>query len=145
MAGHSFGAVWARIYAEQYSNDVAGLAVVDSTVLVPHEFADQSEFDQWKSSNDALKALERAAYELGAIRLTASGDFERAGYPPEIVPEMAALRSRISVFEADYAEQIAAGWALREASAAAESLGDLPIVVLWASETHHDGDRTGSA
>jgi pimeloyl-ACP methyl ester carboxylesterase len=136
MAGHSFGAVWARIYAAQHPADVVGLALIDSTVLVPEAFANQSEFDEWKSSNDAIKALERAAYEFGAIRATASGDFERAGYPHNIVPEMAALRSRISVFEADYAEQIAAGWALREASAAAESLGDLPVVVLWASETN---------
>lgn len=136
LAGHSFGAVWARIYAAQYPDDVVGLALIDSTVLVPEAFANQDEFDEWRSSNDAIKVLERAAYELGAIRATASGDFERAGYPPDIVPEMVALRSRISVFEADYAEQIAAGWALREASAAAESLGDLPVVVLWASETN---------
>jgi hypothetical protein len=115
---------------------VVGLALIDSTVLVPEGFADQDEFDEWRSSNDAIKALERAAYEFGAIRATASGDFERVGYPPEIVPEMAALRSRISVFEADYAEQITAGWALREASAAAENLGNLPVVVLWASETN---------
>lgn len=136
MAGHSFGAVWARVYAAQYPDDVVGLALIDSTVLVPEAFANQAEFDEWRRSNDAIKALERAAYEFGLIRATAAGDFERAGYPLEIVPEMAALRSRISVFEADYAEQIAAGWALREASTAAESLGDLPLVVLWASETN---------
>lgn len=135
MAGHSFGAVWARIYAAQYPDDVVGLALIDSTVLVPEAFANQGEFDQWRSSNDAIKALERVAYEFGAIRLTASGDFERAGYPVDIVPEMVALRARMSVFEADYAEQIAAGWAFRETAAEAENLGDLPTVVVWASET----------
>jgi len=136
MAGHSFGAVWARIYTAQYPDDVVGLALIDSTVLVPAGFADQSEFDEWRSSNDAIKALEREAYEFGAVRATASGDFERAGYPLDIVPEMAALRSHIRVFEADYAEQIAAGWVLREAAAMAENFGDLPMVVLWASETN---------
>lgn len=136
MAGHSFGAVWARIYAAQYPDDVVGLALIDSTVLIPEMFANQAEFDEWKNSNDAIKALERVAYEFGAIRATASGEFERAGYPSEIVPEMVAQRSRLSVFEADYAEQIAAGWALREAAVGAASLGDLPVVVLWASETN---------
>ena len=136
MAGHSFGAVWARIFAAQFPDEVVGLALIDSTVLVPETFTDQSEFDGWKSSNDAIKALERVAYEIGAIRATAAGEFERAGYPSDIVPELAALRSRTSVFEADYAEQIEAGWTLRDASASAEHLGMLPVVVLWASETH---------
>ncbi|MFN8529781.1 MAG: alpha/beta hydrolase [Anaerolineae bacterium] len=136
MAGHSFGAVWARIYAAQHSSDVVGLVLVDSTVLAPEGFANQNEFLQWRSSNDALKAIERAAYEFGAIRATAAGDFERAGYPADRVPEMVALRSRVSVFEADYAEQVAAGWEMRVASAAAENLGNLPIIVLWASETN---------
>ena len=135
LAGHSFGAVWARIYASRYPEQVAGIVLVDSTFLSPKSFADQSEFDAWKSSNDPIKALEWSAYRIGLVRLMAPGDFRQSGYPPDIVPELAALRSPNRVFDTDYAEQVATRRALTEASAAAENLGDLPMAVLWAGES----------
>lgn len=131
VAGHSFGALWARIFAASYPDEVVGLVLVDSTFLIPPDFADRSEFDRWKSSNDSIKALEWAIYTSGLLRLTASGDFQRAGYPSDIIPEMTALRSANTVFDADYAEQVAAGWTLRQAAAAASNLGGLPMYVLW--------------
>jgi pimeloyl-ACP methyl ester carboxylesterase len=136
MAGHSFGAVWARIFAAQYPAEVAGIVLVDSTFLIPREFASQSEFDQWKTSNDAIQVLPWAVFRFGLMRLTSPGAFQSAGYPPDIVPELVALRSPNQVFDADYAEQVATRWAFTEASADAESLGDLPMAVLWASQTY---------
>ncbi|MBZ0288281.1 MAG: alpha/beta fold hydrolase, partial [Anaerolineae bacterium] len=68
MAGHSFGALWTRIYAAQYPDDVAGVVLVDSTFLIPKRFANQSEFDSWKSNNDALQALAWAIYRVGLMR-----------------------------------------------------------------------------
>lgn len=132
IAGHSYGAVWARIYAAQYPEEVVGLVLVDSTFLSPDKFANQGEFDGWKSGINVLKALEWATYRVGLVRLSSSGDFQRSGYPSAIVPELAALRSPNRIFDADYAEQIATRMTLTEAANAAKHLGDLPMAVLWA-------------
>lgn len=136
MAGHSFGAIWTRIYAAQYPDEVAGIALVDSGLVTPKQFANQSEFDSWKSSNDAVQAVVWVLNRTGLMRLTGSGDFSSWGYPAEIVPEMVALRSSNQAFDATYAEQILPMQALTEASAAAENLGDLPMAVLWATDTN---------
>ena len=135
MVGHSFGALWARIAAAQLPDQVVGLVLVDSTFLVPDHFASQSEFDAWKSSNDALKAVEWALYRVGLVRLTAPADFQRSGYPAVVIPEMVALRSRSQTFDVDYAEQVAARRQLTDASNAAKNLGALPTFVLWAGQS----------
>ena len=135
MAGHSYGALWARIFAHHYPDDVVGLAQIDSSFLFPHDFTSQAEFEQWKSSNDAIQAIPWALYRTGLMRLTSPGGFQAAGYPSEIVSELAALQSPNHVFDADFAEQIAARLPLTEASAAAENLGDLPLMILWAGES----------
>jgi pimeloyl-ACP methyl ester carboxylesterase len=134
--GHSFGAVWARIFAAQYPTEVVGLVLVDSTLLIPSNFATQVEFDQWRTSLDALKAVEWGLYRVGLVRLTAYNDFASADYPSDVAAELTAMRSRSSTFDVDYAEQVAAGWELRQAANAANDFGDLPLLVLWASETH---------
>lgn len=135
IVGHSFGAVWARVFAAKYPQDVAGLVLVDSTFLIPEEFASQSEFDQWKASNDAIQVLPWAVFRSGLMRLTSPSAFQNAGYPPDIVSELAALRSPNHVFDADYAEQVATRWEFTKAAAAAKNLGDLPLTVLWASQS----------
>ena len=135
VVGHSFGAPWARVFASLFPDEVAGLVLVDSTFLIPAEFADQRAFDQWKTSNDILQALVWGTYRLGLVRLAAPGDFQRSGYPAELIGELTALRSPNHVFDADYAEQVAAAWDFRKASANAENFGDLPMMVLWAGNS----------
>ena len=136
MAGHSYGAILTRIYAVQYPDQVSGMVLVDSGLLSPKHFASQSEFDEWKRSNDALQVLVWGMTRTGLMRLILPGEFQKWGYPPEIVPELASLRSGNAVFDADYAERVPAMWALTEASAAAEDFGNLPMIVLWASQTN---------
>jgi pimeloyl-ACP methyl ester carboxylesterase len=132
VVGHSFGAVWSRIYAAQYPQEVIGIVLVDSTIV--HEpFTDQSEFDQWKQALDALNAPFWVMYRLGIARLTEPGAVQQAGYPSDIAFEVAALKSRNQVFDAYYAETVQAMRALAEQAAAAEEFGELPMVVLWAS------------
>jgi pimeloyl-ACP methyl ester carboxylesterase len=136
MAGHSYGAIWSRIYAALYPDEVAGLTLVDSGLVTPEQFASQSEFDDWKRSNDAIQAILWAMQRTGLKRLTAAGDFQGAGYPAEIVPELAALQSPNRTFDATYADQIPSYQVLAEASADAKDLGDLPLIVLWAGDTN---------
>jgi pimeloyl-ACP methyl ester carboxylesterase len=135
IVGHSYGAIWARIFAARYVGEVAGLVLVDSTFLDPPRFADETGFRSWKASIDPFKVLEWAAYRVGIIRLTAPSAYRRSGYPPELAQEIAALQSRNATFDTDYAEQIASRLQLTEESARAEDLGSLPVLVVWAGSS----------
>jgi pimeloyl-ACP methyl ester carboxylesterase len=135
MAGHSYGAVWTRIYAAQYPEEVTGIVLVDSAVLIPKHFASQSDFDAWTTQWSGTSVLYGALTRIGLTRLTSPGQFQAAGYPPDIAAELAALNARNQVIDTDLAEVVTGYWALTEASAPAENLGDLPMVVLWASQT----------
>ncbi len=135
MAGHSHGAVLTRIYATQYPEDVIGIVLVDSSILLPKHFADQAAFETWKSSFGGLDAIVGAMIRVGVYRLTAATPFQNAGYPPDIAAELGALQSRNQILDTDVAEFKDGMWALTESSATAENLGDLPMVVLWAPES----------
>jgi pimeloyl-ACP methyl ester carboxylesterase len=135
MAGHSWGAVLTRIYAAQYPQEIAGLTLVDSAILLPKHFADQTEFDAWKSTFAGSQTLFGIMTSLGLPRLTDPAAFQNAGYPPEVARELVAMHSRTEVIDTDFEEFHSEMWALTEASAAAENLGDLPMAVLWASQT----------
>ena len=134
MVGHSFGAILTRIYAHQYPEQVSGLVLVDSGLLIPKQFDSKSDFEGWKSSNDILQALLWGMTRFGVMRLILPGEFKQWGFPENIARELVALRSTNQVFDSDYAERLPARWALNEASASAEHLGKLPMVVLWATE-----------
>ncbi|MFN8420656.1 MAG: alpha/beta hydrolase [Anaerolineae bacterium] len=135
MVGHSFGAVWARIYAAQYPDQVTGVVLVDSTFLQPERFGNQSEFDQWKLFWGGIQIPLWMATQTGVTRLSAPGDFAKAGYPAELLPELVALRAQNQVFDAYYAETIHAAAALREQAFAAKGLGSLPLMILWAGQS----------
>jgi pimeloyl-ACP methyl ester carboxylesterase len=139
MAGHSFGAAWTRVYAAQYSEQIAGIVLVD-TAPMPEPFASQSEYDAWKAPQNVIQTILWGAYRTGVTRLLAPGLFQSAGYPPEIVPEMAALQARNQVFDADYAEVVHGMSTFADASADAAHLGDLPMLVLWAGNGPMAGD-----
>jgi pimeloyl-ACP methyl ester carboxylesterase len=140
MAGHSWGAVLTRIYAAQYPEEIEGIVLIDSALLLPKHFADQSEFDAWKSTFAGQHAMFGALTRLGLPRLTDMGMFQNAGYPPDIARELISLRSRSEVIDTDFEEFHTEMWALTEASAAAENLGDLPMAILWAPETWKNQD-----
>ena len=134
LTGHSFGAILVRIFADQYPEDVDGLVLVDSGLLRPAHFGSDAEFNEWKSGNDVLQAILWGMSRVGLMRLTVGGDFGSWGYPPEIVPQLVALRSTNQAFDTYYAEGFPVRPALNEAAAAAVEFGDLPIAILWAGE-----------
>ncbi|HTP09717.1 MAG TPA: alpha/beta hydrolase [Anaerolineae bacterium] len=135
MAGHSWGAVLARIYAAQYPTEIKGIVLIDSALVYPKHFADQNEYDAWKSTFAGQQTLFGIMMRLGLPRLTEPTIFKNAGYPPEVALELVAMHSRNEVIDIDYEEFHSEMWALTEASATAENLGDLPLAVLWAPET----------
>ncbi|MCB9455296.1 MAG: alpha/beta hydrolase [Anaerolineaceae bacterium] len=133
MAGHSLGAMWTRIYAAQYPEEIAGIVLVDSAaVAAPRPFASQGEFDEWQTPRKVINAFMWGLYRTGVVRLLGPGLFQSSGYPADIAVEMAAMQSPNHVFDADYAEQVTAMWSTVESASAAEDLGDLPMAVLWA-------------
>ncbi|MBK8023060.1 MAG: alpha/beta hydrolase [Chloroflexi bacterium] len=136
VVGHSYGALWTRIFASRYRDEVTGAVLVDSSLLIPEQFASQEEFDDWKASNDSIQLLPRVALLTGVIRLTGPSTFSAAGYSPELVPELVTLQARTAVLDADYAEQIAARREFTEAAANARDFGEMPLGIVWASDTY---------
>ena len=133
MAGHSLGAMWTRVYAGQYPQDVVGVVFVDSAAAPASEpFADQSAFDAWKSPRVVFQAIPWVLYRTGVGRLLAPGAFEAWGYPADLAREIAVLQSPNAVFDTSYAEEIDGMWGTINAAAAIQDLGTLPTVILWA-------------
>ena len=135
VVGHSYGSILTRIFAAQYSKEVVGAVLLDSQLVTPKHFASQSEIDQNRSYWDVVKAVSSVMTRIGVTRLMQSNQFQTWGYPAEIAPEMNGLQARNQVIEAYYAENDPAFPALQDASANAENLGNLPVAVVWASET----------
>ncbi len=136
LAGHSFGAVWARIFTAQYPQEVSGIVLVDSTVI-PGE----SNYPSWKAFNDVVQAGLWVMTRTGVLRLTVSGQFQSSGYPADIAQELSALQARNQTFDTTYAETIAAMPAFIEADAPAANLGNLPMAVLWAGAGPMGGEH----
>ncbi|MBZ0290705.1 MAG: alpha/beta hydrolase [Anaerolineae bacterium] len=134
MAGHSYGAILARVYAAKYPGEIEGLALVDS---MPMHVVEQSEIENARVPFYAAYVPMWMMSQLGLMRFNVRSGFEVNGYPAELVPELAAMQARPQTLETDEAEKGLSGvWALMHASAAATDFGDLPTVVLWASESY---------
>jgi len=136
VAGHSFGAVWVRIFAAQYPQEVSGIVLVDSTVI-----PGASDYPSWKTFNDVVQAGLWVMSRTGGIRLAVSGQFQSSGYPADIAQELSARTARNQTFDTTYAETIAAMPGFIEAAAPAENLGSLPLAVLWAGAGPMGGEH----
>jgi pimeloyl-ACP methyl ester carboxylesterase len=145
MAGHSYGGILTRIYAAQYPEEVTGVVMVDSMLMEAKNLS-KGEFDGYRTLYYSVQIPLWALSRLGVSRFTASGTFQSFGYPPDIVPEMVALSVRNQTVDTDFAEKgFDAMWTLMQVSATAENLRDLPMVILWASESNalYESTSTG--
>lgn len=134
MAGHSYGGVLTRIYTRQYPDEVAGIVLVDSAILIPDHFDSQSDFDTWLGQSSGLHTLGDVLTRIGITRLLDTSLFQRMGYPADIAAEITALHARNQVIDTDFAEFQTDYWALTKASADAQDFGNLPMAVLWESK-----------
>jgi pimeloyl-ACP methyl ester carboxylesterase len=138
MAGHSYGAILARVYAAQYPQEVTGLTLVDSLTV---GFVEQSELDQSRPVFYAAYIPLWLIQRLGVARVILPEQFQAMGYPPEIIPDMVALHAQNQTLDTDMEEKGLPGYmALMRASLAAEDLGSVPLAVLWASESYANYD-----
>lgn len=133
MVGHSFGGLYTLVFAHQYSGDVAGLVLLDS-----------SHPDQWTSTptgQDLYKSTARTytvtsiLARLGLLRLRTAS--QPALTLPELQnKELLAFNSATQDWDAQAAE-FAATTDLDNEVRTAGSLGNLPLFVLTA--TDHGG------
>ncbi len=131
LAGHSLGGPLIRIYAQQYSDEVLGLVLVDSAV--PYSWLGVSDFEQWRAQNESAYTLLTILQRVGAARIIIQREFQGYNYPPEIVNQLTAFKATAQGVDTWDAEFRLAQWELGQQSQAAEELGDLPVIVMWAS------------
>ena len=132
MVGHSSGGLYALSFAHQYSKDVAGVVLLDS-----------SHPDQWRTpvgqdlykSNARIYSVTSLLARLGLLRLRAKSQ-PAPGLPDLQNQELLAFSSATKDWDAQAAE-FSATIDLDNEVRADGSLGDLPLFVLTA--TDHGG------
>ncbi len=128
LAGHSFGGLPVRAFAQLYPGETAGLVLVDA-----------SNPDQWvrwpvRNADRMIVASQRVTAALARVGLLRLVDLSRAiseGLPDRPVAELKA-RSALPGASAVEAEQMAA-WPTSRAQLVLD-LGALPLVVLGVTE-----------
>ncbi|CAG0937014.1 hypothetical protein TFLX_05917 [Thermoflexales bacterium] len=130
LAGHSLGGILNRIYAIQYPDEVVGIVTVDSAV--PQTWPDISGYEKYKAQNESAYWLLSALARFGVARFIIGREFAGYGFPPAVAAELTALKSNNQAVDTWDAEVRLAQWNLAQQSKAAENLGSLPVVALWA-------------
>jgi pimeloyl-ACP methyl ester carboxylesterase len=136
LSGHSFGGILNRVYASQYPDEVAGIVLVDSAHIRPAAYKDRNEFEEWKRGSDILQGSLWVLVRTGVMRLIIRSELEAAGYPPEAVAQLTALKSTNQSFDTYYAESVPARWELTQVWKAAQNLGARPLIILWDERPH---------
>jgi pimeloyl-ACP methyl ester carboxylesterase len=131
LAGHSYGGLVIRMFADRFRDDVVGLVLVDG-----------SHPDQWAhipaSRDGRTVALGNRVMALlagfGVLRLFPAERSFIDGLPPREYAEMRAYLARPQGWSVGADGLLAWGWLSRQQVNKTRSLGDLPLVVLSVTE-----------
>jgi pimeloyl-ACP methyl ester carboxylesterase len=126
LAGHSYGGLLARVYADQYPADVAGLVLIEA----PHPdfLARLGRPEAMPNAEPGMLAAGRVLSRLGILRLVYFGP-PLADLPAQQQAELTAYYS--STKYADLAQAIATGFPATLAQVrGTHSLGAKPLVVV---------------
>jgi pimeloyl-ACP methyl ester carboxylesterase len=141
LVGHSFGGANVQLYAAEYPKEVAGMVLVDSALdmrVLDKDLADAAEGAT--PSPLTLKAMA----PLGIVRLLSGGSGE--GGPPEgFREERNAIYNSTRHIYAFADESATINESLAEATDAAPSLGEKPLIVLSAGARQYPGFAKGQA
>jgi pimeloyl-ACP methyl ester carboxylesterase len=137
LAGHSLGGLLARVYAQLYPEEMAGLALIDSSHPRQAKRLPRPRLRSRRMQRATEVALDYAR-PLGIRRLRRS----LSGQQPADAQAAFALSSRQRRAEAK--EQLAFDAICRDTDRIAGKLGDLPLAVVTSSE-RVPGLREGSA
>lgn len=127
LAGHSFGGLYVRAYAAEFPEEVAGVALIDS-----------SHPDQWtRPPRDGLFAVVQWTYRAAraAVRVGVLRAFDVFPVDPDLPPDQATTRKAMSDmvgFVDAAADEFDASAATTAILHAAGTLGDRPLYVLTA-------------
>ena len=136
LAGHSVGGIHALLYAAQYPEHAAGLALIDSTTPYQFDLPDYPGFyAMWLRGSALLPSLART----GLTRIT-FGRLSSAGLPPQArraARAFAASPRELRANQADF-EQLPR---LFDEAKAVKSLGAKPLAVVTATIGNQRGWR----
>lgn len=133
MVGHSFGGLYTLYFSHQYTDEVAGVVLLESSH--PDQWISTPTSQQLYQSNARTFSVTSILARLGLMRLTMKSQ-PRLGLPDAPNMELVAFLSATKDWDAQAAE-FAATTQLDDEVRASGSLGDLPLFVLTA--TDHGG------
>ena len=130
LVAHSLGGLHMRLYASTYPEDVAGMVLIDASYeeqvhRLPPEIIESGEEEM------ALYNLCRFVAPMGLVRLL--DVFDNSALPGHLQPAAGVLTNQSRLCRSVLAEY-AGTETLEEQLTGAESLGDLPLVVLSAGK-----------
>ena len=138
LVGHSIGGPYAMTYAARYPDQVAGMVLLDSSS--PRQLTDIPSYPpQYAVMRRGFAVLPVLA-RLGAGGLVAAG----AGYPADVADRLHAMTSTPRAAR-NGRDEITTVPTLFEQAQALTTLGDLPLVVLTASESVDKTDGWAAA
>jgi len=138
LVGHSIGGPYAMTYAARYPEQVAGMVLLDSSS--PRQLTDIPSYPAQYAVMRRGYAVSTVLARLGAGGLVAAG----AGYPDDVAARLHAMTSTPRAAR-NARDEITTVPILFKQAQALTSLGDLPLVVLTASESVDDMDGWSAA
>jgi pimeloyl-ACP methyl ester carboxylesterase len=134
LVGHSIGGIYARMYAGQFPQEVSGMVLVDSAH--PEQLVRYPELLKEAEAYGRVSSVFPLLARIGLFRLyfATGGEIDFQDLPPRQHDETAAFWSSPAYFSSQRSEL---GDALKIYDSKQElvNLGDLPLVVITASET----------
>ena len=141
LVGHSFGGANVQLYAAEYPKEVAGMVLVDSAL--DSRVLDKDLRDAAEGATPSPLTL-KAMAPLGIVRLLSGGSGE--GGPPEgFGEERNAIYNSTRHIYAFADESATINESVAEATDAAPSLGEKPLIVLSAGSRQYPGFTKGQA
>jgi pimeloyl-ACP methyl ester carboxylesterase len=131
LAGHSYGGLVMRMFADKYRDEAAGLVLVDSSHPDQWEHIKASRGGRTVALGNRTTAL---LARLGLIRLIHGERSFIAGLPPREYAEMRAYLARPQGWSVAADALLAWNRLSRHQVNATRSLGDLPLAVLSVTE-----------
>ena len=141
LVGHSFGGANVQLYAAEYPKEVAGMVLVDSALDL--RVLDKDLRDAAEGATPSPLTL-KAMAPFGIVRLLSGGSGE--GGPPEgFGEERNAIYNSTRHIYAFADESATINESVAEATDAAPSLGEKPLIVLSAGSRQYPGFTKGQA